>query len=35
MALPTVVPLDTSKQLSIVKEQKEGIILKQSMSIEG
>ena len=25
MALPTVVPFDTSKQLSIVKEQKQGI----------
>ena len=34
MALPTVVPFDTSKQLSIFKEQKQGIYITK-MFIEG
>ena len=31
MAHPTVVPFDISKQLSIVKEQKQGIFLNKDV----
>ena len=35
MTHPTVVPFDISKQLLLVKEQKQGIFFKTKMFIEG